>query len=75
MPSGDGYGGAINVFTSLPYNGWLYDDPFAADVLGAGGSVLGSCEGKLGIVDFSYEHAHPLTYPFIYCFNLSPAVI
>jgi hypothetical protein len=33
---------------------------FAADVLGVGGSVLGSCEGKLGIVNFSYERAHPL---------------
>jgi hypothetical protein len=54
----------MNIFIGIPYNAWVQDDPFVANVLDAGGSVLGSCEGKLGVVDFSYEHAHPL-----YCFS------
>lgn len=45
-------GGATIVFISITYNGWVLDDPFAADVFGAGGSVLGSCEGKLGAIYF-----------------------
>jgi hypothetical protein len=53
----------------ISYNGWVQDDPIVADVLGAGGSVLGSCEGKLGVVDFSYKRVHPLTDSSIYCFS------
>jgi hypothetical protein len=42
---------------------------FAADVFGVGGFVFGSCEGKLGAVDFSYECVHPLIDPSIYYFS------
>jgi hypothetical protein len=66
-----GSGGAMTVFIGIPYNGWVQDDLFATDVLGVGGSVLGSCEGKLRAVDFSYKCPHPLTDSSIYCFNWS----
>jgi hypothetical protein len=66
---GGGCGGTTNVFNGIPYNGSVQDDPFVVDVLSAGGTVLGSCKEKLGAVDFSYEHAHPLTDSSIYCFN------
>jgi hypothetical protein len=69
MPGGSGCGGAMNVFIGISYNDWVPDDPFAADVLGAGGSVLGSCEGKLGAVDFSYERVRTLIDSSIYSFN------
>jgi hypothetical protein len=45
---GGGCNGATNVFIGIPYDGWAKSDPFVADVFGAGGSVLDSCEGKLG---------------------------
>jgi hypothetical protein len=38
-------------------------------VFGAGGSVLDSCEGKLGVVDFSYERIYILIDSSTYCFN------
>jgi hypothetical protein len=41
-------GGVMNVFIGITYNGWVQDDPLATDMLGAGGSVLGSCKRKLG---------------------------
>jgi hypothetical protein len=45
---------------------WLVqDDTFVANVL----SRVAPCEEKLGAVDFSYEHAHPLKDSSIYCFN------
>jgi hypothetical protein len=44
-------------------------DPFVADVFGAGGSVLDSCEGKLRVVDFSYERIYILIDSSKYCFN------
>jgi hypothetical protein len=62
-------GDATNAFIGVPYNGWVQGDPLVVNVLCAGGSVLGSCEGKLGALDFSYDHAHTLTDPSIYCFN------
>jgi hypothetical protein len=52
--------GDTNVCIDIPYDGWAKGDPFLANVFGGGGSVLDSCEGKLGKVDFSYERAHPL---------------
>jgi hypothetical protein len=69
---GGGCGGDINVFIGIPYNGWVQDDPFVADVLGAGGSILGSYEEKLGEVDFSYECANPLTDSSIYIVLTDP---
>jgi hypothetical protein len=39
----------------LLYDGWVKGDPFVADALGAGGSVLDSPDEKLGAADFSYE--------------------
>jgi hypothetical protein len=62
----------MNIFIGIPYNGWVQHDPFATDVLGACGSILGSCEGKLGAVKFSYERVYPLTNSFIYCLNRFP---
>jgi hypothetical protein len=59
----------MTVFNGIPYNGCVQDDPFAVDMLGAGGTVLGSCKEKLRAIDFSYEHAHPLSNSSIYCFN------
>jgi hypothetical protein len=52
VTGGNGYDGDTNTCIGIPYDGWVKDDPFAAGVLGAGGSVLESCEGKLERVDF-----------------------
>jgi len=64
-------GGVMNVFIGIAYNGWVQDDP-STNMLGDGGSILGSRKGKLGAIDFSYERAHPLTDSSIYCFNWPP---
>jgi hypothetical protein len=32
MPGDDDCGGAMNVFIGIPYNGWIWDDPFVVDV-------------------------------------------
>jgi hypothetical protein len=69
MLGDDYYGGATNVFIDIPYNGRVKGDPFAADVFCVGGSILGSCEGKLGVINFSYECVHPLIDSSTYCFN------
>jgi hypothetical protein len=69
VPGGDGCDDDTNVCISMPYNGWAKGDPFVANVFGAGGSVLGSCEGKLGAVDLSYEHIYILIDSSTYCFN------
>jgi hypothetical protein len=63
---------ATNMFIGIPYNSWVQGDPFTVDVFSAGGSVLGSSEGKLGAIDFSYERVHPLIDPSTYSFNNSP---
>jgi hypothetical protein len=55
VPSGGGCDGDTKACIGIPYDGWVKGDPFVADVLGAGGSVLDSHDGKLGAVDFSYE--------------------
>jgi hypothetical protein len=60
VPGGDGCYDDTNVCIGMPYDGWAKGDPFVADVFGAGGSVLDSCEGKLGAVDFSYERIYIL---------------
>jgi hypothetical protein len=46
---------------------------FIADTPSKGGSILGSYEGKLGIVDFLYECVNLLIDSFIYYFNRSSA--
>jgi hypothetical protein len=53
----------------IPYDGWAGDEPFIVDVSCVGDFVLGSCEGKLGIVNFSYKHANPLIDSSMCCFN------
>jgi hypothetical protein len=53
-------------------DGWAKGDPFVADVFGAGGSVFDSCDGKLGAVDFLYEHTHSLIDSSTYSFKSSP---
>jgi hypothetical protein len=57
LGSGDG-GCVVNVFIGIPYDGWVSDDPFIANVLGKTGSVLGSYEGKFGTVNSSYRSAN-----------------
>jgi hypothetical protein len=52
VPSGGSYDGDTNACIVIPYDGWAKGDPFVADGLGAGGSILDSREGKLGAVDF-----------------------
>jgi hypothetical protein len=59
----------MNECIGIPYDGWTKVDPFVADVLGAGGSILDSREGKLGEVDFSYERICILIDSFTYSFN------
>jgi hypothetical protein len=53
----------------IPYDSWVKGDPFVADALGAGGSVLDSRDGKLGAVDFLYERKCILIDSSTYCFN------
>jgi hypothetical protein len=69
VPSGGGYDGDTKACISIPYDGWAKGDPFVADVLGAGGSVFVSRDGKLGAVDFSYECKCILIDSSTYCFN------
>jgi hypothetical protein len=66
-----GCDGDMNVCIGIPYDGWAKGDPFVADVFDASGSVLDSCEGKLGAVCFSYESTHSLIDSSIYSFNSS----
>jgi hypothetical protein len=69
VPSGNDCDGDTNAFIGIPYDGWAKGDPFVADVLGAGDSVLDSREGKLGAIDFSYERICILIDSSTYCFN------
>ena len=69
MPSGGGCDGDTKACIVIPYDGWVKGDPFVADVLGAGGSVLDSHDGKLGAVDLSYERKCILIDSSTYCFN------
>jgi hypothetical protein len=69
IPYGIGCDDYMNVCIVMPYDGWAKGDPFVADVFGAGGSILDSCEGKLGAVDFSYECIYILIDSSTYCFN------
>ena len=54
VPGGSGCDDDTNACIGMPYDGWAKGDTFIADVSGVGGSVLDSCEGKLGAVDFLY---------------------
>jgi hypothetical protein len=69
VPNGGGCDGDTKACIGIPYDGWVKGDPFVADVLGAGGSVLDSRDGKLGAVDFSYERKCILIDSSMYCFN------
>jgi hypothetical protein len=69
VPGDDDCDDDTNVCIDMPYDGWAKGDPIVADVFGMGGSVLDSCEGKLGEVDFSYERIYILIGSSTYCFN------
>jgi hypothetical protein len=58
VPGGGGCDGDTNVCIDIPYDVRAKGDPFVADVFGTGGSILDSCEGKLGAVGFLYENTH-----------------
>lgn len=44
---------AVNVFVSIPYNGWVCEDPFVANSFGEVGSIVTSCDGKLETTNFT----------------------
>jgi hypothetical protein len=69
VPGGGGYDDDTNACIDMPYDGWAKGDPFIANVFSMGGSILDSCEGKLGAVDFSYERIYLLIDLSTYCFN------
>jgi hypothetical protein len=43
-------------FIGLSYNGWDCRGPFVADAFGEVASIVTSCDGKLGTIDFSNVH-------------------